>query len=282
MLLFFVCTNCLLHLYIGLSSPPSSLTVAISSLSYPPLYEQTTTSPDHEKEEEISVFTNPRHAQPVMLALSMTSCFIYVFYSILLRRANKNTSSPTTVSSSSSLSQTSLPSADNLFASSFFGVVYLSVLWILVLCAIIFCMGGPFDLSVPLLSLYMCSVTLWPLSSSLPSLVLPSFLPLLLPSVFALLGAWMGAIVLPLSHDPYKPWKQWPVPCLLGVMLGNAAGCLAALLLLGCRRVVAWKSRGSKPRERQRRGGRDAEMRVGGGDTAIGTRRTGERREDVD
>eukprot|EP00922_Rhytidocystis_sp_ex-Travisia-forbesii_P019560 GHVS01028930.1.p1 GENE.GHVS01028930.1~~GHVS01028930.1.p1 ORF type:complete len:282 (-),score=45.79 GHVS01028930.1:722-1567(-) len=281
MLLFFVCTNCLLHLYIGLSSPPSSLTVAISSLSYPPLYEQTTTSPDHEKEEEISVFTNPRHAQPVMLTLSITSCFIYIFYFILLRRADKNTSSPTTVSSSSSC-QASPPSAANSFASSFFGIVYLSVLWIFVLCTIIICMGGPFDLSVPLLSLYMCSVTLWPLSSSLPSAVLPSFLPLLLPSVFALVGAWMGAIVLPLSHDPYKPWKQWPVPCLLGVMLGNAAGCLAALLLLVCRRLVAWKSRGNKRGERQRRGGQDAEMIKGGADTTIGTRRTGDRCEGVD
>ncbi|XP_076628607.1 phosphatidylinositol glycan anchor biosynthesis class F isoform X2 [Colletes latitarsis] len=33
-----------------------------------------------------------------------------------------------------------------------------------------------------------------------------------------LLGAWLGAIVIPLDWD--RPWQTWPIPCVLGALLG--------------------------------------------------------------
>lgn len=36
---------------------------------------------------------------------------------------------------------------------------------------------------------------------------------------FTLLGAWLGAVVIPLDWD--RPWQVWPVPCCLGALAGN-------------------------------------------------------------
>ncbi|OAD56239.1 Phosphatidylinositol-glycan biosynthesis class F protein [Eufriesea mexicana] len=33
-----------------------------------------------------------------------------------------------------------------------------------------------------------------------------------------LLGTWLGAIVIPLDWD--RPWQVWPIPCVLGALLG--------------------------------------------------------------
>ncbi|XP_012276441.1 phosphatidylinositol-glycan biosynthesis class F protein [Orussus abietinus] len=33
-----------------------------------------------------------------------------------------------------------------------------------------------------------------------------------------LLGAWLGAIVIPLDWD--RPWQSWPIPCVIGALLG--------------------------------------------------------------
>ncbi|XP_043220564.1 glycosylphosphatidylinositol anchor biosynthesis protein 11-like [Amphibalanus amphitrite] len=40
----------------------------------------------------------------------------------------------------------------------------------------------------------------------------------------ALLGAWLGAFVIPLDWD--RDWQVWPVPCCAGAQLGSAAGRL--------------------------------------------------------
>ncbi|XP_037087952.1 glycosylphosphatidylinositol anchor biosynthesis protein 11-like isoform X2 [Pollicipes pollicipes] len=42
----------------------------------------------------------------------------------------------------------------------------------------------------------------------------------------ALVGAWLGAFVIPLDWD--RPWQVWPVPCCAGAQLGSAVGRLAA------------------------------------------------------
>ncbi|XP_063238024.1 uncharacterized protein LOC134539718 [Bacillus rossius redtenbacheri] len=42
-----------------------------------------------------------------------------------------------------------------------------------------------------------------------------------------LLGAWLGAAVIPLDWD--RPWQQWPVPCCLGALLGHTASNLLVL-----------------------------------------------------
>lgn len=34
-----------------------------------------------------------------------------------------------------------------------------------------------------------------------------------------LLGAWLGAIVIPLDWD--RPWQMWPIPCCLGAIFGS-------------------------------------------------------------
>lgn len=34
----------------------------------------------------------------------------------------------------------------------------------------------------------------------------------------AILGAWIGGIVIPLDWD--RPWQQWPIPCSIGALVG--------------------------------------------------------------
>lgn len=33
-----------------------------------------------------------------------------------------------------------------------------------------------------------------------------------------LLGCWLGAIVIPLDWD--RPWQEWPIPCMIGALIG--------------------------------------------------------------
>jgi hypothetical protein len=42
----------------------------------------------------------------------------------------------------------------------------------------------------------------------------------------ASLGAWCGAMVIPLDWD--RPWQKWPVPCVAGAVAGFGLGVFAA------------------------------------------------------
>lgn len=44
-----------------------------------------------------------------------------------------------------------------------------------------------------------------------------------------LLGAWLGATVIPLDWD--RPWQKWPIPCCLGAIAGHVAAQVFVLLL---------------------------------------------------
>lgn len=46
-----------------------------------------------------------------------------------------------------------------------------------------------------------------------------------------LIGAWLGAIVIPLDWD--RPWQVWPIPCYFGGLMGNMIGNLMNIVLQG-------------------------------------------------
>lgn len=46
---------------------------------------------------------------------------------------------------------------------------------------------------------------------------------------FALFGAWLGAVVIPLDWD--RPWQEWPIPCSLGALIGHGVSQLFILSL---------------------------------------------------
>ncbi|KAG9295199.1 hypothetical protein G9A89_006180 [Geosiphon pyriformis] len=48
------------------------------------------------------------------------------------------------------------------------------------------------------------------------------------PTVGTVVGAWLGATVIPLDWD--RPWQVWPVSCVVGAFLGHAIGSLIALI----------------------------------------------------
>ncbi|OQR92057.1 hypothetical protein ACHHYP_04089 [Achlya hypogyna] len=48
--------------------------------------------------------------------------------------------------------------------------------------------------------------------------------------VGTLLGAYIGALLLPLDWD--RPWQQWPLPCVYGAVYGQIAGLVVATGLL--------------------------------------------------
>ncbi|KAK9768895.1 Glycosylphosphatidylinositol (GPI) anchor assembly protein [Basidiobolus ranarum] len=48
------------------------------------------------------------------------------------------------------------------------------------------------------------------------------------PLVSGVFGAWLGAIVIPLDWD--RPWQAWPIPCVLGSLLGYTIGIFLALI----------------------------------------------------
>lgn len=43
-----------------------------------------------------------------------------------------------------------------------------------------------------------------------------------------LLGAWLGAFVIPLDWD--RPWQEWPVPCCVGALMGYVAAHATAMI----------------------------------------------------
>jgi hypothetical protein len=43
----------------------------------------------------------------------------------------------------------------------------------------------------------------------------------------ASLGAWCGAMVIPLDWD--RPWQKWPIPCVAGAVAGFGVGVVAAV-----------------------------------------------------
>jgi hypothetical protein len=43
----------------------------------------------------------------------------------------------------------------------------------------------------------------------------------------ASLGAWCGAMVIPLDWD--RPWQKWPIPCVAGAVVGFGVGGVAAV-----------------------------------------------------
>ncbi|GAU89888.1 hypothetical protein RvY_02386 [Ramazzottius varieornatus] len=46
----------------------------------------------------------------------------------------------------------------------------------------------------------------------------------LFPGMLAVVGAWCGAVVIPLDWD--RPWQAWPIPCCYGAFAGYAVGHL--------------------------------------------------------
>jgi hypothetical protein len=48
-------------------------------------------------------------------------------------------------------------------------------------------------------------------------------------TVSILIGAWLGAIVIPLDWE--RPWQQWPVSCVLGALLGQSVGSVGTIVL---------------------------------------------------
>ena len=49
-----------------------------------------------------------------------------------------------------------------------------------------------------------------------------------IPALGALIGAWLGVLPIPLDWD--RPWQAWPIPCVVGAIVG----CAVASLLAAC------------------------------------------------
>ncbi|GAA6061403.1 hypothetical protein JCM10212_004461 [Sporobolomyces blumeae] len=56
-------------------------------------------------------------------------------------------------------------------------------------------------------------------------------LALLAPALGAILGAWLGAIPVPLDWD--RPWQVWPTTCVFGTLIGHAVGSIISLAVAG-------------------------------------------------
>ncbi|KAG6617433.1 Phosphatidylinositol-glycan biosynthesis class F protein [Phytophthora cinnamomi] len=48
-------------------------------------------------------------------------------------------------------------------------------------------------------------------------------------SVGAMLGVYVGALPIPLDWD--RPWQQWPLTCVYGMLIGHAAGVLVSAVI---------------------------------------------------
>jgi GPI ethanolamine phosphate transferase 2/3 subunit F len=44
-------------------------------------------------------------------------------------------------------------------------------------------------------------------------------------AIYAIIGAWLGAFVIPLDWDRW--WQQWPLPCCFGALGGASLGLVA-------------------------------------------------------
>lgn len=51
---------------------------------------------------------------------------------------------------------------------------------------------------------------------------------LVIPAHGAVLGAWLGALPIPLDWD--RPWQIWPISCVVGAVVGNALGLMVAVV----------------------------------------------------
>ncbi|XP_071963897.1 uncharacterized protein [Antedon mediterranea] len=51
----------------------------------------------------------------------------------------------------------------------------------------------------------------------------------------SLLGAWLGALPIPLDWD--RPWQVWPISCSIGVVIGHGAGLLFCTAHAGLRQL---------------------------------------------
>ena len=90
---------------------------------------------------------------------------------------------------------------------------------------------GTFCVLLTLLTAYPALLMLGPSPSSLSKVwsshsdsPLPS--SLLLTWVFSLLGAWLGAVPIPLDWD--RDWQVWPIPCSIGAVAGHVLGTVLA------------------------------------------------------
>ncbi|EGZ21381.1 hypothetical protein PHYSODRAFT_557448 [Phytophthora sojae] len=48
-------------------------------------------------------------------------------------------------------------------------------------------------------------------------------------SIGAMLGAYVGALPIPLDWD--RPWQQWPLTCVYGALIGHTAGILVSVVM---------------------------------------------------
>lgn len=67
----------------------------------------------------------------------------------------------------------------------------------------------------------------WLLGSLVSLNVDPNLKPFLSIGQLTLFGAWLGAMVIPLDWN--KPYQIWPIPCILGAVIGNLVGNSALL-----------------------------------------------------
>lgn len=49
------------------------------------------------------------------------------------------------------------------------------------------------------------------------------------PAMGAIVGAWLGAIPIPLDWD--RAWQAWPIPCAVGAICGQMLGSIASAVL---------------------------------------------------
>eukprot|EP00644_Phytophthora_capsici_P006981 jgi/Phyca11/5897/fgenesh1_pm.PHYCAscaffold_8_\ len=47
-------------------------------------------------------------------------------------------------------------------------------------------------------------------------------------SIGAMMGAYVGALPIPLDWD--RPWQQWPLTCVYGTLIGHAVGILTSIV----------------------------------------------------
>ncbi|KAJ8676673.1 hypothetical protein QAD02_012460 [Eretmocerus hayati] len=59
-----------------------------------------------------------------------------------------------------------------------------------------------------------------------------------------LLGTWLGAFVLPLDWD--RPWQTWPIPCIIGALLGYVAANFVTFIKISSMRLKK-KNRKGEP-----------------------------------
>lgn len=63
-------------------------------------------------------------------------------------------------------------------------------------------------------------------------------------SVCSILGAWLGAVPIPLDWD--RPWQEWPISCVIGAVSGYCLGLLMAAVKLPWNLRCANKSKSCK------------------------------------